>query len=83
MEIQGKTALITGAAKRVGREIALDLAQKGANIVLHYNHSKKEAEETSAEKEPSDWIGTSPNSCQQNALSGINSHQKGQKINLF
>ena len=43
MKIHGKTVLITGAAKRVGREIALVLARRGANILLHYNHSRKEA----------------------------------------
>ncbi len=46
MQISGKTAMVTGAAKRVGREIALTLAQAGANIVLHYNRSKDEAERT-------------------------------------
>lgn len=49
MEIRGKTALVTGAAKRVGREIALTLARKGANIALHYNSSEDEAKATSAE----------------------------------
>jgi NAD(P)-dependent dehydrogenase (short-subunit alcohol dehydrogenase family) len=39
-----KTALITGAAKRVGRAIALDLAQAGYDIALHYRESTKEAE---------------------------------------
>ncbi len=34
-----KTALITGAAKRMGREMALHLAQQGWNIALHYNTS--------------------------------------------
>jgi pteridine reductase len=36
------TVLITGAAKRIGREIALNLASKGYNIALHYNKSEKE-----------------------------------------
>ena len=45
MEIQGKTALVTGAARRVGREIALTLARKGAHLILHYGHSRKEAED--------------------------------------
>ena len=49
MDIRGKTALVTGAAKRVGREIALHLAGKGANIVLHYHRSKAEAEKTASE----------------------------------
>ena len=46
MDIQGKTVLVTGAAKRVGREIALAFAKKGADIVLHYNRSKIDAEKT-------------------------------------
>ncbi len=37
-------ALVTGAAKRIGREIALCLAQKGYDIAIHYNHSSKEAQ---------------------------------------
>lgn len=40
-----KNALITGAAKRIGKNIANHLATKGWNIAIHYNHSKKEAEE--------------------------------------
>lgn len=43
MDISGKTALVTGAARRVGRVIALNLARKGAQIVLHYHSSKDEA----------------------------------------
>jgi NAD(P)-dependent dehydrogenase (short-subunit alcohol dehydrogenase family) len=39
-------ALVTGAAKRIGKEIALHLASKGYNIILHYNSSVKEAHET-------------------------------------
>ena len=38
-----KAALITGSAKRVGREMALHLARHGYDIALHYNHSKAEA----------------------------------------
>ncbi len=37
--LAGKVALITGAAKRLGRATALALAAKGADVVLHYNHS--------------------------------------------
>ncbi|HUJ11347.1 MAG TPA: SDR family oxidoreductase [Verrucomicrobiae bacterium] len=43
MKLKGKTALITGAARRIGREIALGLARHGANIVVHYNSSAAEA----------------------------------------
>ena len=41
-----KTVLITGAGKRLGRAIALDLARHGWNIALHYNASEKEARAT-------------------------------------
>ena len=43
MKLAGKTALITGAAKRIGREIALMLAEAGSDIVIHYNQSRSEA----------------------------------------
>jgi NAD(P)-dependent dehydrogenase (short-subunit alcohol dehydrogenase family) len=49
MKLKGKTALVTGAAKRVGHEIALGLARRGANIVVHYNTSIAEARRTVAE----------------------------------
>ena len=44
MDLQGKNVLITGAAKRIGREIALTLAARGACILAHYRRSRKEAE---------------------------------------
>ncbi len=43
--LNGKTALITGAAKRLGRQIALALASEGVNILVHFNSSEDEAEE--------------------------------------
>lgn len=49
MELQGVTALVTGAARRVGRAIALGLAAAGSNLVIHYNSSQDAAEETAAE----------------------------------
>ena len=39
-----KTILITGAAKRIGREIALSFFDKGWDIVIHYNSSKSDAQ---------------------------------------
>ncbi len=44
LELRGKTAFVTGAAQRVGREIALALANAGVNVVIHYRNSVKEAE---------------------------------------
>jgi NAD(P)-dependent dehydrogenase (short-subunit alcohol dehydrogenase family) len=38
-----KNALVTGAVKRLGKKISEQLADKGFNIALHYNSSKKEA----------------------------------------
>lgn len=40
-----KKALITGGAKRIGKEVSLVLAQNGYDIALHYNRSKAEAEQ--------------------------------------
>ena len=39
-------ALITGAAKRIGKSFAMALAQKGYDIALHYHRSQEEAERT-------------------------------------
>lgn len=41
-----KVALVTGAAKRLGREIALALARDGWDIVVHYHQSATEAQHT-------------------------------------
>jgi NAD(P)-dependent dehydrogenase (short-subunit alcohol dehydrogenase family) len=51
MEIAGKTALVTGGAKRVGRVMSLMLAEAGANVVINYNSSVDDAESTAAEVE--------------------------------
>src|ERR1700684_1366410 len=42
-------ALITGAAKRIGRGIALRLAQEGARVAIHYHRSEAEARRTAEE----------------------------------
>jgi pteridine reductase len=47
--LAGKTALITGAARRVGAEIARALHRCGANVVIHCNRSRSEADALAAE----------------------------------
>ena len=44
--LTGKVALVTGGARRVGKAIALVLAEQGADIVVHYNSGATEAEDT-------------------------------------
>ncbi|MGA9795049.1 MAG: SDR family oxidoreductase [Rhizomicrobium sp.] len=44
-----KTVLVTGAAKRLGRAIALDLAAHGWDVAIHYNGSKDDAVSAAAE----------------------------------
>ncbi|MEM6528925.1 MAG: SDR family oxidoreductase [Chloroflexota bacterium] len=46
MNIEGKTALVTGGAHRVGKAITLALAGAGANVVVNYNSSADAANET-------------------------------------
>ena len=51
MELRGRWALVTGAAKRVGRVIALELAGRGMNVVVHYHTSAEAAAATVRELE--------------------------------
>jgi NAD(P)-dependent dehydrogenase (short-subunit alcohol dehydrogenase family) len=44
-----QTVLITGAARRLGREIALKIADAGADVIIHHGHSQSEAESTANE----------------------------------
>lgn len=50
-ELVGKTVLITGAARRVGRELALGVARMGGNVVIHHGHSLQEAKALQVEIE--------------------------------
>ncbi|MEC1157208.1 SDR family NAD(P)-dependent oxidoreductase [Cytobacillus horneckiae] len=46
LDLNGKNILITGAAKGIGRELALAAAKEGANIAVHYLTAEKEANQT-------------------------------------
>jgi 3-oxoacyl-[acyl-carrier protein] reductase/pteridine reductase len=48
-ELAGKVILVTGAAKRIGREIALRLAAEGARVAIHYSTSEDAAARTAAD----------------------------------
>src|SRR5258708_28043225 len=47
--LNGQTILVTGAAKRIGRGIALRLAHEGARLAIHYDRSEAEARRTAEE----------------------------------
>lgn len=46
MELKGKVALVTGAAHRLGRAIALELARQGCHLLVHYHRSEQQARRT-------------------------------------
>jgi NAD(P)-dependent dehydrogenase (short-subunit alcohol dehydrogenase family) len=47
--LDGKVVLVTGAAKRIGRAIALRLSREGAKVAIHYGTSREDAERTAEE----------------------------------
>ena len=47
--VRRRTVLVTGAARRLGREIALTLARQGWNVAIHYRHSAEDAAQTVAD----------------------------------
>jgi NAD(P)-dependent dehydrogenase (short-subunit alcohol dehydrogenase family) len=53
--LSGKTALVTGASRGIGRATALALATAGAQVVIHYGSGANEAEAVVAE-----WRGRRP-----------------------
>ncbi|MGF9976060.1 3-oxoacyl-[acyl-carrier-protein] reductase [Viridibacillus arvi] len=48
-KLEGKTAVVTGASRGIGRAIALTLAEQGARVVVNYSGSQSKAEEVVAE----------------------------------
>ncbi|HEB65588.1 MAG TPA: SDR family oxidoreductase [Chloroflexi bacterium] len=49
--LQGKTFLVTGGARRVGKALALGIAQAGGDVVIHYGRSQAQAQATAGEIE--------------------------------
>ncbi|WP_102271495.1 3-oxoacyl-[acyl-carrier-protein] reductase [Cytobacillus massiliigabonensis] len=49
MKLEGKAALVTGASRGIGREIALGLAKQGADVVVNYSGSEERANQVVAE----------------------------------
>src|SRR3970040_666836 len=49
MELKGKVALVTGAARRIGRALSLGLARAGARVVVNFRDSAAEADATVGE----------------------------------
>lgn len=53
MKLEGKTAIVTGASRGIGRSIAIELAKNGANVVVNYSGNEEKAKETAKEVEAS------------------------------
>ena len=51
LALHGKSALVTGGARRIGREIALGLARAGADVTITYRESRAEAQKTAIQIE--------------------------------
>ncbi|KIL50437.1 3-ketoacyl-ACP reductase [Jeotgalibacillus alimentarius] len=51
MKLDGKTAIVTGASRGIGRSIAIELAKNGANVVVNYSGNEEKAKETAQEVE--------------------------------
>ena len=49
MEFKGKTVLVTGASRSLGRQIAYDFAKEGAKVIINYNNSYEDAKKLKEE----------------------------------
>jgi NAD(P)-dependent dehydrogenase (short-subunit alcohol dehydrogenase family) len=50
-ELEGKTALVTGSGRNIGRAIVLEFASRGANVIVNSRSNRAEAEDVAAEAE--------------------------------
>ena len=46
MDLKGQSAIVTGASRGIGRAIAIELAKRGANVLINYAGSENAANET-------------------------------------
>lgn len=51
LSLEGRTAIVTGASRGIGRAIAIELARRKASVVINYNRSPEKAEEVVAQIE--------------------------------
>jgi len=56
MSLQGKTVLVTGSSRGIGKESAKLLAEKGANVIIQYHKNREAAEATLSELKPANHI---------------------------
>lgn len=87
MNLKGKTAVVTGGSRGIGKAIALKLAEFGANIVVNYTSNAQSAEQTVEEikKIGTDAIAVKANVANMNAVEELvkATEEKFEKIDIL